>query len=440
MRIPKINLTRRQWMVAIFCLAVGIRLILAWLSYGPDHVFNGEAERIAQAIAAKGEFSDPYAVPTGPTAHCGPFYPALLSIVYFLLGTGTAAVMVRIGLLIMVNAAGCAALPTVAEALGLPLWAGAGAGLAAALIPMHRTAETFNAWDEPYAALALMGVLALFARWQALKQRRPGALVIYGALWGFLLYLAAPLASVLVGFAVWEILASRKRQSAWLEARRWLVVCLAAGLVMLPWALRNRVQLGGWIFARSIFGLEFQISNTDGAGLLGSTHSHPSYNVAEAERVRAMGEIAYNRERLHMAGSWIQTHRQEFCILTLQRFASFWLGWWGNLGTALVFTLTTFFAVFGAWFMWRDGPRQALRVFGPVWICYPLIYYIVVYSPRYRIAMWWTVLLAAAYGAGRALETICRAFARNHHGRTAVLATAGTRSQNTAAVSGRTTR
>ena len=67
-------------MLVIFCLALTVRLLLAALTYGPGHVYNGEAERIAKSIALKGEFSDPYAIPTGPTAHCGPFYPALLSI------------------------------------------------------------------------------------------------------------------------------------------------------------------------------------------------------------------------------------------------------------------------------------------------------------------------------------------------------------------------
>ena len=387
-------------MAVIFVLALGVRIALAWLTYGPNHVYDGEAERIAKTLATKGAFADPYAIPTGPTAHCGPFYPALLSILYMIFGTGAAGTLARVGLLILVNSISCAVLPAAAMALGLPLWCGVGAGLASALIPIHRTAETFNAWDEPYAALGLMAVLILFVRWNALRERRLGALVTYGALWGLLLYLAAPLASVLAGLCLLGIFMSRGERSVWSEMRSWVVIAIAVGLVLLPWTIRNRMELGGWVFARSSFGLMFQISNTEEAGLLGDSRLHPSYSVPEAERVRSMGEIAYNHELQQTAVHWIQTHRKEFAVLTLERFVTFWSGWWGNPETAVFYSLTTLLAAFGAWFMWKDGHRQVLFVFLPAWICYPTVYYIVAYSPRYQIAIWWTVVLAAAYGAG----------------------------------------
>ena len=138
--------TKRQWAAAITVLAVAVRVGIAWHSYTPDLVFTAEAERIAKSIALRGEFSDPYIVATGPTAHCGPFYPALLSIVYMLCGMGKAALLVRIGLIILANALCCAILPAVAGAFGLPLWSGVAAGLAAAMIPVHRSAEMFNVW------------------------------------------------------------------------------------------------------------------------------------------------------------------------------------------------------------------------------------------------------------------------------------------------------
>jgi hypothetical protein len=397
----RVHLTRRQWMVVIFLLAVSVRVVLAWLTYSPDHVFNGEAEKIARALALKGAFADPYAIPTGPTAHCGPFYPAVLSLVYLMFGTGTTATIIRIGLLILVNSIGCAVLPLTATALGLPLWCGVGAGMGAALIPMHRTAETFNAWDEPYAAMGLMAVLVLLTRWQALRAGRLGALLVFGCFTGFMLYLSAPLTSVFFGLGVTEILMSYREQRVWQEVRRWAVIGMVAALMLLPWTIRNRNQLGSWIFARSSFGLMFQLSNTDGAGLLGYTAKYPGYNVAEAERLRDLGEIAYNQEMLQTAERWIQAHRGEFTVLTVERFVSFWSGWWGNPETAVVLTLITMLAVFGAWFMWRDGQRQVLQVFLPVWICYPIVYYVVAYCPRYHIVMWWTVVLTAAYGAGR---------------------------------------
>ena len=126
MRTTKFSLTRFQWMAVIFVVALGVRIALAWLSYGPNHVYDGEAERIAKTLATKGAFADPYAIPTGPTAHCGPFYPALLSLLYMIFGTGAAGTLARVGLLILVNSISCAVLPAAATALGLPLWCGVG--------------------------------------------------------------------------------------------------------------------------------------------------------------------------------------------------------------------------------------------------------------------------------------------------------------------------
>ena len=50
-------------------------------------------------------------------------------------------------------------------------------------------------------------------------------------------------------------------------------------------------------------------------------------------------------------------HREEFAVLTAKRLASFWLGWWGNPETAVIFSLTTAFAGLGACFLWRDRQK-----------------------------------------------------------------------------------
>jgi hypothetical protein len=119
-----------------------------------------------------------------------------------------------------------------------------------------------------------------------------------------------------------------------------------------------------------------------------------------------MGEIAYNRERLRRAMRWMRAHPRRFLELTLARGRIFWFGWWGDPETAWIFTLTTALASVGAWFMWHSNHREVLRMFGAVWILYPLTYYVVQYLPRYRVPIWWTVLLAAAYGGGRLLEKL----------------------------------
>jgi hypothetical protein len=45
-----------------------------------------EISAVAMALYERGEFADPYCLPTGSTAHMPPFQPALMAAVYSLLG------------------------------------------------------------------------------------------------------------------------------------------------------------------------------------------------------------------------------------------------------------------------------------------------------------------------------------------------------------------
>jgi hypothetical protein len=399
-----LSLTKRQWMAIIFILAIGARLALALVTYSPRYAYTGEAEWIAKSVALGHGFSGAYAIPTGPTAHCGPFYVTLTALIYSVLGAGGTAEWVRIGLLILVNALACALLPAVALALDLPLACGIGAGLAAAIIPMHRTAEIFHAWDEPYAAFGLMAALTLLYRWQWFRGQPLRSGLLYGILWGILLHISPAMLLVLAGLSALGLWIGRHEMPG--AIRSWVAVWLAAVVVLIPWTLRNRVQLGGWIFMRSNLGIELDMSNSDRSGPTSDDNTkaglyrdtHPSINVREAQSVRDMGEIRYSRNRQARALDWIRRHPGRFMELTLARVRLFWLGAWRDPETAWLFALATLLAAIGAWFLWRDGRRQVLWMFAVVWACYPITYYVVQHLPRYRVPIWWTVLLAAAYG------------------------------------------
>jgi hypothetical protein len=280
-------------MALIFSVALCVRLMLLMILYTPSIAYTGEAERIARSLAELGQFAGAYSVPTGPTAHCGPFYPSLLSLVYRLFGAESAsAEAVRVGLLIAANSTVAALLPLVASRLALPFRVALAAGLASALIPMHRTAEILHAWDEPYAAIGLMLAVLLLASWSPLRQRPSHYALWYGFLWGVLLHISVTSLPVFIGFAFAAVI--NAKQQVWPELRRWAIVLATAALILLPWTIRNRVQLGGWLLVRSNFGLELRISNNDRAGATNLdtvnsglyTETHPADNVREAERLR----------------------------------------------------------------------------------------------------------------------------------------------------------
>src|SRR5664280_409108 len=79
--------------LAIFLISFAVRCVL--LKYAGEVQRHGEAESIALSLVNKHEFADPFAVPTGPTAHTTPFYPLLLAGVYTLFGTGYAGDLAR---------------------------------------------------------------------------------------------------------------------------------------------------------------------------------------------------------------------------------------------------------------------------------------------------------------------------------------------------------
>jgi hypothetical protein len=121
----------------------------------------GEEPRIAYALITKGQFADPYVVPTGPTAHSTPFFPILLAGIYKVLGFGFAGQFARCVLIISGYSLLFALYPTFAGWFGFPFESGLIAGFVAALIPVRRSFEVFRGWEEPWAAMALAFLLFL---------------------------------------------------------------------------------------------------------------------------------------------------------------------------------------------------------------------------------------------------------------------------------------
>src|ERR1035437_5237480 len=81
--------------LAIFSLSFAIRFSILIYVPRPEMLQSAEASLIANAIASKGQFADPFAVPTGPTAHLTPFYPVLLAGINQVFGTGYTGRFVR---------------------------------------------------------------------------------------------------------------------------------------------------------------------------------------------------------------------------------------------------------------------------------------------------------------------------------------------------------
>lgn len=354
-----------RWFWIIFGVALGVRVVTSLTTLGfIDQQY--ETVRVALSLAHHGTFADPFRLPTGPTAHMAPGFPAVLSAVYRVFGDGMAGETVKRVLGCVVSALSYAFLPALGRACGFRAGVGIGAGLFGALIPLNRHEEVSGNFESPWAALFLM--LLVYA--VAAKKK--------AYLGGLGLLFSPVIAPVFLVFAV---------------ARRWWVPVAIAVLCVAPWAWRNHQQLGAWVWSRDNLGLELGLSNRDGAhaalrdNLRFGLHeaSHPSHSLIEADKVCYFGEAGYNRRRLDAALAWVETHPERFAVLTLERFRCFWF-------PSVYFGGLVLLAVYG---VWRD---RSAWIFGTVWLLFPLIYYAIQYDPRYRHPMEWSILLAAAKG------------------------------------------
>ncbi|MCS6954668.1 MAG: hypothetical protein NZM33_17670, partial [Bryobacteraceae bacterium] len=327
-RLAQISLPFGTLSITIFVLGLAIRLALVWLwqlHYRPEDV--GEWERIAKNLAETGRFADPYGAPTGPTAHSAPAYPFLLSLAFRAGGYDSDGRLIAIVLNATLASLMYACLPVLAKLSGLPTAVGLLAGLIGALVPMRVLTELMlAAGGSQLRGLTWIGLQILTLAW--FRDHSPSATraLVYGVACGVAFHADPGLLPVCL---LWLGLLTWLRR---LRLKTLAAACLGASLALLPWTLRNRVQLGGWVFVRSNFGLELALSNNDRAHPIlayeafpaGSPQFrhwmtlHPGGNPDHLQMVRQLGEVAYNRRRLGEAVDWIQRNPERFLLLSLQ--------------------------------------------------------------------------------------------------------------------------
>jgi len=351
-----------------------------------------EVTAVAFSLYEKGEFADPYCLPTGPTAHMPPLQPALLAALFRSLGPTLAAGYAAWFLDIACLGLMFGMLPWLGIRLGLGPWAGLLGGLAGAAFPR------WPSFTEPLAAVAIGLMAAAFLRrWTSGRATDGGSLAL-GLATGLSFLVAPSLLPVALGLVVFEL--------AWLrEPRRWFraaLLLLGMAVAVAPWTWRNTTRLGGLFFVRSNFGLELRMGNHDGAGAnlelsaRGGTERHPRTNEEEARKVRELGELGYMRAAGREAAGWIRSHPAGFLRLTGLRVAQFWFGPLDDLPLALAISALTVLGMAGAVRAWSrlDVPRRAALLI-PL-ATYPLVYYVVGFEARYRQPVDGLALLLAA--------------------------------------------
>ena len=385
---------------AIFFLAFAIRFTLL-MHYRGDILTVGEEPRIAEALVTKGQFADPYVIPTGPTAHSTPFFPVLLAGIYKVLGFGYRGQFARCLLVISGYSLLFALYPTFASAFGFPFAGGLTAGFISALVPVRRSSEVFRGWEETWAAMALALLLYLMLKRYRSPERDIAGAAWLGVCWGAALYINFSIFSVLAALLFVDFVSNRSFR----VFRDVCVTFMVALLVITPWIMRDHKALHGWMLMRDNLGLELRYGNHDhvhpSAELNGDDpitqqdFQHPGQSVPEATLIRDMGEVNYNRQALHLALTWMRNHPREFVRLSVERFFFFWLGPLNHRFETMVISSYTLLGLAGFTLIRKRVGEIQFRLWCTVFVVYPLMYYCVPFAHRYRVPIDWMIWLSA---------------------------------------------
>jgi len=388
-----------RFLIVVFLATFILRFGLAWFS-GYVHTVEtrNEMVRIAVALATHRGYSDPFVIPTGPTAHEPPLYPLYLGAIYSVFGVGTTAETVKIVIASLVVALRCALLPPFCLTIGLNRRVAIIAGVLSTVYISALQTEVRGSWDVSWQALVLLILIWMTYRiWrdQSWRQRTPW---LYSVSWGFAILLAPTFLPILAVLLMCGAAHSPKTERI-LFLKRSLVTILVVIGFLTPWAVRNQIRLGKPIWGRSNLGLELWISNGPGRDFDMRTNfavvRHPSADVSEALQVRRLGEVQYNRWKLAEAEMWVRTHPGEFLSLTARRFLAWWFPPFPNVARRVVSLSFSILALSGLVLLFRVQ-RLAAVLFALVWLSYPLVYYIVQWSSRYRYSMEWQLIVCVA--------------------------------------------
>jgi hypothetical protein len=384
-------------MGVIAAVAILLRVLVVYRLGMLEHVFSTEVPNVASALLNGRGFADAYGPGTGPTAHVAPVYPFLLAGVYGIFGFARAGIVAQTIFALLQVAAILFLLVPLALACGMPRVSALWGGLLYA-IPVSPSAESGGV-DTMLIALwicaAAIGAIGLCKRgtWSVREA------VCTGLFCGLALLSGPPLA---LWFGVSALLGLFFLRSGAFAG----FLLIASGItiaVLLPWMIRNELALGSPIWSRSNFGLEFNLSHNDHARVQWQDYYddgwveklHPSASSEESRRVMQIGEVAYNREKLRQGLHWVYTHPAQEASLSLGRIFRFWFP---TLKKSRIQTIVTWGGTIAGligFALWFRRTEASAWIMAALFFAFPLTYYLIYTTNRYRYPVVPVLLLFA---------------------------------------------
>jgi 4-amino-4-deoxy-L-arabinose transferase-like glycosyltransferase len=375
-RRPRTGSWRGGPWLALFLVALALRVAYAWLATGPGSTPYSDAadyDTIAWNLANGDGFSLDAAAGPHPTAYRPPVVPWVTSLLYRAVGH-------RYDAALLLQCVIGALVPLLLARLGgtlLGSGVGWAAGWIAAFDPLLVFFSGYLMTETTFAAVLL---LALSASVDWVKNPRASRALGVGLLWG-LAALTRPTALPLpLLVAAWAWVPLGLALSAAGGARQVAMLLLGTALAVGPWTIRNALTFHAFVPITTGGGRAFLDSNNPilwndparrGGGI--STYHLEPY----AERFRGRSEVEADALAAKWGWEFLNEHRSEWPAMAAAKLARFWrlrseaagTGSWRDadspLGSfvrladpLLVWSLLTF--PFAAWGAVRllTGPRR----------------------------------------------------------------------------------
>jgi hypothetical protein len=356
-----------------------------------------EMVTLATNLAKHGTYANPFSVlDTGRTAAYTPLYPLYLSVLMRVFGNpDLAALAATIGN-IVINAIIGASLPRVSWVFLRSVEPGVVAGIFWLL-----SVQLMPDWDASFTAAVLI-LFCVFSATTVDKPRYGLSAVLSGSMAGAL-FLLNP--SSMIVFLLWLAYLLMFQKTPLKQTAIYVsIVLVLFATIAFAWGYRNQRQLGKFV-VRTNLGMTLYASNNDCASpsLFEEENEncheayHPNTNLQEAQLLRSLGEVAYDRLRTADAKAWARNHPRRFLILTLGRFRDFWFpAAAGHPYKIAMIWLATLLSLPGLILMVRKRMEVSIFLLA-VYLLFPVMYYVVVSDVRYRYPILWLTLLPAGF-------------------------------------------
>jgi hypothetical protein len=388
----------------IFWTALLVRVLYMTLAHTyrfppvEDHFkFGFEMARIARSMVMGHGFANPFMRPTGvPSAWNPPLYPLAIAAAFKVFGVYT--LKSAWALLALNSVFSAATVPAIYE-IAARCYARTGKGRSIALwsawlwalYPAAMQYAVRWVWDMSLTTMLLTWALVMALRLAGIgseEERRRTTLywALFGLLWGLIALSNSTLLLFLPVCGIWILIRAENKAAAIRGAVLAGVVCIAC---ITPWMWRNWRVFHAVVPLRGNFGAELWMGNAPFAN--GFAWGITVTSVKDLQHYSAVGEVEYVREHGAMAKAYIRQRPADFAALSLKRFFMFWASVphamdnkpWAEDFREVNYCFLSLTGLMGLALSLRNRVPSA-GMLAWVFVLYPLTYYFVVVSARFR--------------------------------------------------------